>query len=701
MEKKIISLAEENKISELEQCLSSIDKDELTQLIENRMLKGRGDPAVFISALLRGSSSGDSAGAKRKLIIYQQCITVLEKNELNNKTASDLVGLLRLQADTLTGPALTKLASMFIDLVKSGSIQCGKGLEMLPKILSVLSAEETVVDGDNSMSGAEYKNHVLNSLCSCKWDPRSIIHLAAMFKDVTMTPEELKFVVEKVLRMFKELDLPDLPALIYQLMLLSAKGQKKAVLEGITEYFNEQDRLQREKTPNELSEDVFEGGDSSDTLRYTEGTIILHISFAIKQDQELGREFIKFLKSGQQRNAASVLTSFNCALALSIAHIHRFEDQIYDILKSTILRSFKDCEKQQNSHWVRNIVPDSCDIETNILETVQNSSFGWDHVIQGLVQLGFILMDSFGPKAAFGRTDGPTTVQSGPTHQACQLGSKLLVNTFKAHSMVRTEILDQIFNRVVTKATAPVSHYLDLLSSTVMSSPQILLESTTKVREMFDYLSYLSPTSADGLLKAIQPLLKFSMSLKDALILVLRKAMFNRQLDSRKIGLNGFLMILKHFRILGGLAPSQSSQTFSSSQIQVDIHTSTSQANNEALCLEIMGNLRRALTQQADVRLLFYQGIYEVLCRNTQLQGPVMDILLNQIKRYYESSEDVNPPIKLELCITAQGDQVYLSEPLAHLICCIQLCLIKTIDIQMNNQTKLMMMTTLILVKQN
>lgn len=38
-----------------------------------------------------------------------------------------------------------------------------------------------------------------------------------------MTPEELKFVVEKVLRMFKDLDLPDLPALVYQLMILSAK----------------------------------------------------------------------------------------------------------------------------------------------------------------------------------------------------------------------------------------------------------------------------------------------------------------------------------------------------------------------------------------------------------------------------------------------------------------------------------------------
>ena len=33
-----------------------------------------------------------------------------------------------------------------------------------------------------------------------------------------------------------------------------------------------------------------------DVLRHTEGTVILHIMFAVKQDQELGREFIKLLK---------------------------------------------------------------------------------------------------------------------------------------------------------------------------------------------------------------------------------------------------------------------------------------------------------------------------------------------------------------------------------------------------------------------
>lgn len=42
---------------------------------------------------------------------------------------------------------------------------------------------------------------------------------------------------------------------------------------------------------------------------------------------------------------------------------------------------------------------------------------------------------------------------------------------------------------------------------------------------------------------------------------------FYRQLDSRKIGVFGFLMFLKNFRVLGGLPSSQASQPFSSSQV--------------------------------------------------------------------------------------------------------------------------------------
>ena len=72
-----------------------------------------------------------------------------------------------------------------------------------------------------------------------------------------------------------------------------------------------------------------------------------------------------------------------------------------------------------------------CEIKKLFQHTFYCSTYGWDHVVQGLVELGFILMDAFGPKAAFGRIDVTPSLQSGPTHQACQLGAKLLLHTFK------------------------------------------------------------------------------------------------------------------------------------------------------------------------------------------------------------------------------------------------------------------------------
>ncbi|XP_019626483.1 PREDICTED: Fanconi anemia group I protein-like [Branchiostoma belcheri] len=421
---------------------------------------------------------------------------------------------------------------------------------------------------------------------------------------------------------------------------------------------------------------------TADQLCHMEGTIILHITFAIKQDQDLGRELVKFLKAGQQGSLTKILSPFNVALALSVARIQRFEEPIFEFLKSAISRSFKDEQIRQGSKWVTEMVPESSNVTESLLETVKNSSYGWDHVTQGLVQLGFTLMDSFGPKLGpAGRgAESPGGAPKSPNQLACRLGAQILVNTFKVHEMVRSDILEQILNRVVTKATSPVAHYIELLSNTVSTVPQTLLECLPKVRDSFDYLAYLPAACAEGLLKAVQPLLKLSMPLKDTLMLVLRKAMFSRQADARKVAVTGFLMILRHFRVLGGLPSSQScsqSLSFSFSQVQVDIHTPPSSAGNEALCLEILGNLRRCLTQQADVRLLLYEGMYDVLSRNPHLGPPILETLLSQFRRYYEEEDDVTPPLQLDPCITAQGDQVFLMEPLGHLLCAMVQCLLK------------------------
>jgi len=92
------------------------------------------------------------------------------------------------------------------------------------------------------------------------------------------------------------------------------------------------------------------------------------------------------------------------------------------------------------------------------------SIVGWDHITEGLVQLGFALMESYGPKSCFGKLLA-ATVNEGqrrltPTQQACQLGVRILQDTFRVHESSCAAIVDQLLNSTVTHASAPVNHYI-------------------------------------------------------------------------------------------------------------------------------------------------------------------------------------------------------------------------------------------------
>uniref|UniRef100_A0A672P4A0 Fanconi anemia group I protein-like n=1 Tax=Sinocyclocheilus grahami TaxID=75366 RepID=A0A672P4A0_SINGR len=659
---KILSLSESDGVDELQKHLALLSDDQVSEH----------QTCVFVFVML-GSPVSVSHGANRRLLVYKHCIPLCESGDLQTEVASDIIGLLMLETHSLPGHALATLASLYVDAIKVGEMNSGRSLELFPTILTALAATEALAYGKGELSGDEYKKQLINSLCS-----KNCIFCV---RDVPLSAEELQFLIEKILRMFLKLDLQEIPPLIYQLLLLSAKGCKKLVLEGIISYFKKQDQLQKEEQRNGESEDVEVQTIPQDQLRHVEGTVILHIVFAIRLDHELSREFLKNLKVNV---CLDPLCPFSIALLLSVARIQRYEEQVFEFLKGTITKNFKDDQIQHSSKFLQELLPQCNSISNMILDTVKNSVFGWDHVTQGLVQLGFILMDSFGPKAgAFGKvTEGTSSTAKTPNQLACRLGGQVLLESFMMHEPIRGEILEQVLNRLVTKTASPVTHFIDLLSSIVMSAPMILLESSSKVTETFDQLSYLPLSTVQGLLKAVQPLLKVSMSMKDALILVLRKAMFSSNLDGRKSAVAGFLLLLKNFRILGSLASSQASQAITSSQVQADVHSRYNTAANEAFCLEILSSLRRCLNQQADVRLMLYEGFHDVLRRNSQLASSIMQTLLSQLKRYFEPEQDLLPPLKLESCISAHGDQVFIQEPLAHLLCCTVHCLLWNQNIQ-------------------
>ncbi|ERE79848.1 putative Fanconi anemia group I protein like protein [Cricetulus griseus] len=581
MDLKILSLATDKTTDKLQEFLQTLKTDDLTDLLQSRAVKGRA-VGTFLRAIFKG-------------------------------------------------PLLVELASEFVGAIREDSLVNGKSLELFPIILTALATKKEVLTcGKGDLNGEEYKRQLIDSLCSVRWAQRYVIQLTSMFKDVRLTTEEMDLVVAKVLSMFSKLNLQEIPPLVYQLLVLSSKGSRRSVLDGIIAFFNELDKQHsEEQSSDELLELVTT---PADELYHVEGTVILHIVFAVKLDCELGRELLKHVKAGQQGDPSKSLCPFSIALLLSLTRIQRFEEQVFDLLKTSVIKSFKDLQLLQGSKFLQNLVPQKTCVSSMILEVAKNSVHSWDHVTQGLIELGFILMDSYGPKKILdGRAVEIGSSLSKMTNQhACKLGANILLETFK---------------------------------------------SCSKVTETFDYLSFLPLQTVQGLLKAVQPLLKVSMSMRDALILVLRKAMFASQLDSRKSAVAGFLLLLKNFKVLGSLSSSQCSQSIGATQVHVDVHSRYNAVANETFCLEIMDSLKRCLGQQADIRLMLYEGFYDVLRRNSRLANSIMQTLFSQLKQFYEPEPDLLPPLKLGACVLTQGSQVILQEPLDHLLSCIQHCL--------------------------
>lgn len=178
-----------------------------------------------------------------------------------------------------------------------------------------------------------------------------------------------------------------------------------------------------------------------------------------------------------------------------------------------------------------------------------------------------------------------------------------------------------------------------LVKNVIQQTSAVQWDCTKKIRDVFDFLFHFPAAKAAELLQAFQPLVQRTDILKNSLMLIMRKAMFSRELDGRTVALNFFLSCLKNSHNMRLLTSSQGSAASEFSQVKylwcsritpflkddnfnickyfkyrVDVHSSMKPAESEAFCLEILELVRRAVMQQADIRVLLYKVNYDKLC---------------------------------------------------------------------------------------
>ena len=584
--------------------------------------------------------------------------------------------------------------------VSSGTI---KPHTLLPKCLGLLATIDkcciTLKDGSEVHNGAQVVEHAVRSLVNVPWHASMITGLAETLREVELDKGALARIVTKMLRKLEDVELTQMPALVYQLLLLSDAECKPLVLGELNSHFQRLidscARAHEEAHSSQQDMDILPTSLDPEQLQQVQGTAILHIQFAVKQDQALGEAILSLLKTGQMP-----LGAFSLPLLLSIARVQRFEAQAIACVKEAIKGALTRRSWASTSPWLAQTVaavPEPS-VQQLLLDTVRASgTSGWDHLGQSFVVLCAALLDE--KKSGFakppsltaaGAADAGSEAASGSERlpvevQMVALGREALLEAFRLHSIVRNDVMETIFDRIVTGSDA-VLHWVSFLQELVLTQPMMLLDHAQKLKTLLEYLLHLPPSVAAPMLRSLLPLQRQRADLRDHLVLLLRKAMFNREEGMRLTAVHGFLLLLQASAAEAGGAPAASGLGA--------VGSGGGEANLQ-FQLELLGFIRRSFTQQASIRTALYEGLVPAFRTQPQLREVILELLLSQLRQFEEEPMDDGPggaggaggaggsarhgrgtpPLRLDLCMRVVGETPQLIEPLPQLLRAIALCI--------------------------
>ena len=257
------------------------------------------------------------------------------------------------------------------------------------------------------------------------------------------------------------------------------------------------------------------------------------------------------------------------------------------------------------------------------------------------------------------------------------------LDLFRLHTIVRPTVIDKIIDRLIGRGPA-ACNWVGALDELVVAQPLAVLEHTQRIKQLLEYVLALPPATATSMLSSLLPLQKQRPELRDHLVLLLRKAMFSREEGTRLTAVHGFLQLL---HTTGGKPAAADGggggAGAGTSMMEVD----TSNNEDVHFQLELLGFIRRSLTQQAAIRAALYEGIVPAFIAQPHLRPMVFELLLAQLGQYTDVYDDdatasqvsTTSPILIDRCLQYAEDgssPPSLVEPLPQLIRAITRCVV-------------------------
>ncbi|CAA0817513.1 Unknown protein [Striga hermonthica] len=596
----------------------------------------------YVSALLSLISRHPSSALASLLpyIIHSYLSLFVSHKTPHDRTSQLIIQQFAGHLDTIEIREIPKIIDSIISyLPKIYDLDDAHVLSLLPKCIELVRISNEV------NKPAEYVASVMCELLSCEWSKVLLIKMVETIRDFSPFIDKAwkrKFLEKTFTKMRDDVEIQDLPGLVYQLLVLAAKGfSKREVIEGIVLYFGGTDK----------------GGS---IMKQVEGTVLLHVNFAVKQDPSLGQEVM-----GLVRLDSRAFNHFTVVVLMSIARIRRFGESAIDVLKTALLNAYKEFKCAKVCRWLpdelrKEYLEIARVVEKAILKAVNASHYGREHIVPSIVQLGFSLL---GVEAGAQKESVKSDGLMGPE----ELGAQVLKCLFEVHNMSRNEIIEQCKFRVLSLKPEQCFPIMRLLGYLVLVHPHSMLDHLSHLKETLDYFAFMDDRISYHLVTVLLPLIKLSRDLKDYCILVLRKAMFRRENSVRLAAVRAIfdLILAEKQSKYDGLFSFQES----SSQASCSQKTEVPHQAREDLFQELSGLLQRCLYQQENVRVNLYQGLMKLILVDPLSAGAIFDFLLSHFQQYFR--EDADLCLGIEQCLKVENGKACVEEPLDCLLFCV------------------------------
>lgn len=684
MDQKIVNLIKCGKtgdIKELQQYVESFDVDEIGPLISKTLLRDEFCQlfGIFLDGL---TQSGLSHQLRFK--ITEQVLHEFEKHDIPLAKANAVTSRLKLEVSNFSASNLVKLCDLCMKTICEQRGDEGKGSrnqsdrshmcwkELLPTMLLLLIERKKVTQHGTIMTGEEYKSQLIKTLCQSAWKPQIATSLASMLINIPLSPDEHLQVVNKLCSSMEELPPQELPTLVHEMLELCKDRHGLLLLMKLNHYFHSHLYKNQRQNSNDLASSQMLESDniqveSSEETKQALGTVLYHVNKVAGSYASI-KEFVNTMAKVAKGAPEAVLQPIIVSMLFSIATVSTYEDQVFAILKTSITRGVLEMEKRKESAWMRDIRINKVSIQELINTLINCSKDGQLGVEEGLVNLAFELLRVpliRGREAA--------------SDQVWHFGTFILLRLMKYQRHVANSVLQRLCDCMITGEG--VQQYIRCLGQMCREMRLVIMEQQSVIIGLLSFLRVIQWNVARDIVIAVMPTVLLASGVRDNLILVLRKALFSRDTNTRKVAVHGFIEMLKSLRLEAGsfglLSQGSGSSTFSAfnilSQVSVEVHSqaaNTTTNTKEAICLEVLGALRGCLNQQAEVRVCLYKGLFEVVESNAPLTASILFWLRGHLLK--QCDLDTVPPVRFNNIINIQGTDAVLQEPVGSLIYLIQ-----------------------------